>query len=131
MLKQRSQNTTWSRTAMSAAASVRASASGRAEQVVGQALGGLRPDPGQPRERLDQPGDRLDERGGHGSRSHPRQAKAAGHGRHLLLGQVARHAQRLVDRGKDEVLQHLDVVRVDRRRVDRDADSSCLPVATR
>ena len=34
---------------------------GRPQQVVGQPLGGLGPDAGQPRERFDQPGDRLDQ----------------------------------------------------------------------
>ena len=38
---------------------------GRAEQVVGQPLGGLRADPGQARERFDEPRDGLDEGGRH------------------------------------------------------------------
>ena len=91
MLKHDSQNTTSSRTAMSAAARARASASGRAQQVVGQPLGGLGADAGQPRERLDEPGDRLDECG-HGrqrpARSQAGDAQAAGHARHLLLGDL-------------------------------------------
>ncbi len=37
-----------------------------------------------------------------------------------------RGPQRVVDRGHDEVLEHLDVVGVDRRRVDRDADELLL-----
>ena len=63
MLKHTSQNTTSSRTATSAAASVRASASERPQQVIRQPLGGLGADAGQPGERLDEPGDRLDDLG--------------------------------------------------------------------
>ena len=37
----------------------------RSEQVIGQPLGRLRADPRQPRERFDQAGDRLDQRGCH------------------------------------------------------------------
>ena len=56
----------------------------------------------------------------------PRQAKPTGHGGHLLLGQLAGRAEGVVDRGHDEVLEHLDIVRVDRRRVDGDADQLLL-----
>ena len=87
---------------------------GRAQQVVGQALGGLRADAGQAGERLDEPGDGLDERAWPRRRSHPRDAQAAGHRGHLLLGQLARGAEGVVDGGDDEVLEHLDVVGVDR-----------------
>ena len=112
---------------MSAAASVAGLGVGGAQQVERQPLGGLRADPGQARERLDQPGDRFDDGAGHARRGlHPGQAEAAGHGCHLLLGQLARRAERVVDRGDDEVLEHLDVVRVDRRRIDRDADELLL-----
>jgi hypothetical protein len=40
---------------------------GGSQEVVGQALGGLGPDPGKAVERLDEPGDRLDERARHGA----------------------------------------------------------------
>ena len=65
MLKHRSQNTTSSRIAMSAAASDARLGLGRAQQVVRQPLGRLGPDARQARERLDEAGDRLDE-GRHG-----------------------------------------------------------------
>ena len=61
------------------------------EEVEGQALGRLRADARQARERLDQAGDRLDDGAGHRRRGlHPRQAKPAGHGGHLLLGELPR-----------------------------------------
>src|SRR5215212_3976059 len=41
------------------------------------------------------------------------------HRAHLLLGKAARGVERLVDGRGDEVLEHLDVVRVDGGRVDR------------
>ncbi len=99
---------------------------GSTQQVVGQALGGLGTDPRQTREGLDQARDGLDEGRGHASITSPG-CEAAGHGRHLLLGQLARRAQRVVDRRDDEVLEHLDVVGVDRRRVDGDAHQLLLP----
>jgi hypothetical protein len=51
---------------------------------------------------------------------------AAGHGRHLLFGQLARRAQGVVDGGHDQVLEHLDVGGIDRRRIDGDADQLLL-----
>ena len=78
--------------------------------------------PGQPRERLDQPGDGLDERGGHAARplSMPgicRPPVTAA----IFCSASSREAREgVVDGGDDEVLEHLDVVGVDRRRVDRD-----------
>src|SRR5947209_14787412 len=53
--------------------------------------------------------------------SEPRQAEAAeaaGERAHLLLGQVGRDARRVTDGSDHEVLQRLDVVRVDGLRVD-------------
>ena len=51
---------------------------GRAQQVVGQPLGGLGPDAGQAREGLDQPGDRLDGGLEQRSRLEPRARACAG-----------------------------------------------------
>ena len=125
MLKQRSQKTTWSRTATSAAASVARLRVGRAEQVVGQALGGLGPDAGQARERLDQAGDGLDERGGHAVAAYIPGSAGRRSRRAIFASASSREAREgVVDRGDDEVLEHLDVVRVDGRRVDRDADAA-------
>src|SRR5690349_6063743 len=126
MLKQRSQKTTWSRTATSAAASVRASASGArsrwyvsrcavfgptpgslANASISRATGSIRVEP--TKLRL-QPGD----------------PEAARDGRHLLLGEPARGGQGIVHRGDDEVLEHVDVGRIDRRRVDRNRDELLL-----
>src|SRR4029079_2761335 len=59
-------------------------------------------------------------------RSHPRDAQAAGHGRHLLFGEVASRSQRVFDRGDDQVLEHLDIFGVDDRWVDGDADQLLL-----
>src|SRR3954462_9634979 len=39
-------------------------------------------------------------------------------GAHLLLGELARGVEGVVDRRDDEVLEHVDVGRVDRSRVD-------------
>ncbi len=99
---------------------------GRAQQVEGQALRGLGPDPGQARERFDEPGDGS--MTGLTTRAVPTSpaAEPAGDRAHLLLGELARCAQGVVDRGDDEVLEHLDVVRIDGRRVDGHADQFLL-----
>ena len=56
----------------------------------------------------------------------PGMPEAAGHRGHLFLGQLARRAQRIVDGGDDQVLQHLDVGGIDGGRVDRDAHELTL-----
>ena len=82
------------------------------EQVVGEPLGGLRTDPGQAGERLDQSGDGLDDDRGHrGLEAQPGQAPRQG--AHLLGRQLAAGADRVVHRRDDQVLEHVDVVTVD------------------
>ena len=63
MLKQRSQKTTCVADGDERGGQRPSLRLGGAQQVERQPLGGLRPDPGQPRERLDEPGDGLDQRG--------------------------------------------------------------------
>ena len=87
---------------MSAAARARASASGDPEEVVGQPLGRLRADPGQPVEGLDEARDRLDQRDSPRALAPPEQAaeaagQATGDRRHLLVGQAAGHVEGVVD----------------------------------
>src|SRR5258706_11149932 len=56
-------------------------------------------------------------------------AEAAAEGRegaHLLLGDAARGLERVVHRGGHEVLEHLDVGRVHRSRIDRHRDELLL-----
>ena len=74
--------------------------------------------PGQARERLDQARDGLDDGVGHGRTAQPRPGifRPAGDRAHLLLGELGRGLERVVDRGDDEVLEHLDVLGVDRGR---------------
>src|SRR5439155_7744195 len=48
----------------------------------------------------------------------PAQATERLHRAHLLLGQAARGIERFVDRGGHEVLEHLDVIGIDGRRID-------------
>src|SRR5262245_57522077 len=57
---------------------------------------------------------------------HPREAQPAGDGGHLLLGELASGAQRIVDRGDHEVLEHVDVVGVDDRGIDGHAHELLL-----
>ncbi len=123
MLKQRSQNTTSSRTATSADARARASARGHA--------GGGRSTAGRSWARC--PGSRLNASISFATGSMSRVAtRSVGqrprrppsppqrlHRAHLLLGQPARRVEGLVDRGGHQVLEHLDVVGVDSGRVDR------------
>src|SRR6187401_2118897 len=115
MLKHRSQNTTWSSTSTSAAARLRASASGARSRWYVRRWAVFGPMPGR---RANDSMRRAtgSMRGVATLGSHPRDAQAAGHRGHLLLGDLARRAQRVVDGADDEVLEHLDVVRVDRRR---------------
>src|SRR5438128_9985353 len=56
----------------------------------------------------------------------PGDLEAAGHRGHLLLGHPARRPERVVDRGDDEILEHLDVRRIDGCRVDRHRDELLL-----
>ena len=86
----------------------------------GEPLGRLRADAGQPRERLDQAGDGLDDRAGHelaaayipGRRMPPVTAA-------IFDSASSREAvEGIVDRRRDQVLEHLDVGR-DRRPRDR------------
>ena len=92
---------------------------GRAQQVVGQPLGGLGPDAGQSRECLDEPRDRLDE-------LRPRQPVRPGMRRPPVTRAIFSSAASLtlvhavVDGRGDQVLEHLDVVRIDDVLVDRD-----------
>src|SRR3954470_7395109 len=56
----------------------------------------------------------------------PGQATEGLHRAHLLIGQTARGIERLVDRRGHEVLEHLDVVAIDRRGIDGDRDERLL-----
>ena len=97
------------------------------EQVERDALRALGPDAGQPAELVDQI---LDGAFVHAcsGRSEAGQAQAAEPAgppverAHLLRGQLTGGAVGVADRGDDQVLQRLDVVGVDRRRVDGDRD---------
>ena len=63
--------------------------------------------------------------------SHPREAQATRHAGHLRLLEVARGTDRVVDGRDHQVLEHLDVRRVDRVRLDVELEtSSCLPLTT-
>ena len=55
-------------------------------------------------------------------------AEAAGHLPHLDGDQALRAADALVDGGDDQVLDHLDVLRVEQRRLDANADHLELAV---
>ncbi len=46
---------------------------------------------------------------------------------HLLFRDLARRAEGLVHCGQDQVLEHVDVLRIDRRRIDRHTDEFLLP----
>ena len=90
-----------------------------AQQVVGQPLRGLGPDAGQSRERLDEAGDRFDERG-HARPQKPGISQAARDARHPLLARAPCLAQRIAHGGEHQVLEHLDIVGIDHVRADRD-----------
>src|SRR4051794_24578564 len=108
MLKQRSQKTTWSRTATSAAASVRASASGARSRWYVRRWAVLGPIPGR---RANASMRRATgSMTGVGIRAplHPRDAQTAGHAGHLLFRDLARRAKGIVDCRQDQVLEHVD-----------------------
>src|SRR6185503_9600899 len=139
MLKQRSQNTTSSRTATSADASARASPSGARRMWKVSRCAVFGPIPGR---RLNasisfSTGSMssvatVRDPGWVGSApEQPAQAAQGLHRAHLLLRQAAGRVERLVDRGGDEVLEHLDVIGVDRRGVDRHRDERLLPGGNR
>src|SRR6476469_8907522 len=125
MLKQRSQKTTWSRTATSAAARVRASSSAALRRWYVRRWAVFGPIPGK---RANESMSRAtgSMRGVATRRSHPRDAQTAGHGGHLLLGEFTRGTQGVVDRRDDEVLEHLDIGRVHGAGIDRDAHDFLL-----
>src|SRR6187402_751427 len=102
MLKQRSQKTTWSRTAIRAAASVRASASGARSRWKVSRWAVFGPIPGR-RANASMTAFVMQ------SRLQPRDPQAAGDRGHLLFGDLARSAQGVVDRRDDQVLEHVDV----------------------
>src|SRR5664280_3341211 len=54
-------------------------------------------------------------------RLHPGQSEATGHGGHLRFAELPGSSQGIVDRGDDEVLEHLDVRGIHRAGVDLDA----------
>src|SRR5262245_14907389 len=125
MLKQRSQNTTGSRTAIRAPARVRASASGARRRWYVSRCAVFGPIPGS------RANDSISRATGSISVAattalEARDPESAGHGSHLLLGEASRGAERVVDGGHDQVLEHLDVRRVDGGRVDRDRDELLL-----
>src|SRR5262245_30873715 len=126
MLKQRSQNTTWSRTATRAAASVRASASGARSKWYVRRWAVLGPTPGSRANASMRRATGSISGVGTRRRSHARDAEPAGHGRHLLLGDAPGVAERVVDGGDDQVLEHLDISRVDRVGIDRHRDQLLL-----
>src|SRR5439155_147621 len=103
---------------------------GPLEQEEREPLGRLRSDPGQPLERLDEPRDRVRIVRQAGSALHPQAGnlEPAGEPAELLLHELARLPQRLVARGKHEVLQHLDVVAVHHLGIDLDRDDLLLAV---
>src|SRR5688572_31333545 len=107
MLKHVSQKTTWSRTATSAAASVRASASGARSRWYVNRCAVFGPMPG--RRANDSMSRATGSMRGVATRgSHPRDLETAGHGSHLLFGHLARRAQGVVHGGHHQVLEHLD-----------------------
>src|SRR5215212_453302 len=127
MLKQRSQKTTLSRTSTRAAARTRASPSGARRRWYVRRWAVLGPIPGS-RENASinraTGSIRVDGTGRRGLEA--RDPEAARHRRHLLLGKPPRGSEGIVDRRDDQVLEHLDVRRVDRRRIDRDGDELLL-----
>jgi hypothetical protein len=94
-----------------------------AQEVERQALRRLRTDPRQAGERFDQPGDRLDD--GLTTAMRP---YIPGRRSPPVTADIFCSASSREDRSasltaaEDEVLEHLDVVGVDRRRIDGDAD---------
>src|SRR5206468_2781853 len=124
--KQRSQNTTWSRTAISAAARVRASVSDARSRWNVRRWAVFGPMPGS------RANDSISRATGSmsglatGRGLHPRQAKPAGHRGHLLLREGPCGPKRVVDGRDHEVLEHVDVGRVDHRRVDGDTHELLL-----
>ncbi len=90
-----------------------------AQQVEGESLGGLGADAGQPGEGLDRASDRLDRLhdAGYGI---PGSFMPPVSGPSLSAADVLRLAQCLVDRGDDQVLERLDVLRIDRLGADLD-----------
>src|SRR6185369_7949574 len=60
--------------------------------------------------------------------SHSRYLEASGDLAHLVRGHLTRHAQPFVDRGENEILQHLTLIAVDDRRIDFNRGEAQLPV---
>src|SRR5690554_4177775 len=90
---------------------------GRAlEQIIGQPERRLAPDPGQASEL----GGQIVDRRHLEVRELERQGEAASELLHLLLIEALRPLLRLRDRGEDEVLEHLHVLRIDDGRIDPD-----------
>src|SRR5215213_650869 len=91
---------------------------GCSKNVISEPLRGLRAYAWESGEGLDQPYYGLGQARSH-DLAEAGYAQAAGNARHLLGGDVAHLAEAVVDGGRNEVLQHLDVVGIDGRRIDR------------
>src|SRR5437870_2197958 len=103
---------------------------GALEQEEREPLGRLRPDAGEPLQRLDEPRDRFRvvRQAGPALHAQAGDLEPAGELAELLLRELARLPERLVARGEHEILQHLDVVAVHDFAIDLDRDDLLLTV---